>query len=625
VHLLNLKDSASRNFVILFGGTWCPNTRAVIKDVNAEAQDNNVKVYNFDTVLDGGTVGGATTSAVNPLQIRNTANNGGVLNANPSFLYGSVVSTYFKNIVTQYDNGTYITYFPNGDTTKAVLAVRKLQVPFLINYQRGTANNVPTATIKRQWIQQKTDATTGLPTFTEYMTQYRFARPSAGRIGLSNSQFPLALTIPGLAGFNWKSPVYPDRATNADAAAYLDPAATDATTTPSALAAALSAVPGSSSLVTVADASAALTAAQNATPVDASLVANLTIIKADWTLVQARKNNVSSALANTAFGLESVAKLGTFFDGLPGGVASTQTVTAPDVAFGVAPTVTVAIANDYGRVPTGTVTLTANGETYTQAVANNAVSFTLPVLAAGSYNYTLSYPGDDQVLAFSRTGSFSVAEKLETKVDTKVETKVETPIVKTAVSSIIGAVGTAPTLSTGGTYGVSIATPAGKVAATGPVTVTVASGATSATFTGTLSGGSALVALPKLAAGNWSVAVAWAGDANYLAASTTGSITVAKATAKIAGAVSVKPTSKKAGKYAVTVTSPAGLDRATGKVTVKVKNGSTTKTLTGKLSNGTATVTVPKLKKGTWSVAISYPGDTTLAAGTAKGTLKVAK
>ena len=75
---------------------------------------------------------------------------------------------------------------------------------------------------------------------------------------------------------------------------------------------------------------------------------------------------------------------------------------------------------------------------------------------------------------------------------------------------------------------------------------------------------------------------------------------------KIKGAVAKAPTSKKAGKYKVTFT---GASTATGKVTLKLTKGKTSKTITGKLAKGVVTFTVPKLAKGTWKVAISWPGD----------------
>lgn len=603
VHLLSLKDSTNQNFTILFGGTWCPNTRAVIKDVNAQAQNNGVTVYNFDTVLDGGTVGGGTTSASNPLQVRNTANSGTTVNANPSFVYASIVTTFLKNIVTEYDlnNGSYVTYYANGDTTKTLAAVRKLQVPFLINYQRGIASAPSSTAIKRQWIKQNNDPSTGLPAFKEYMSEFYWTNPASGRIGLTAAQFPTAIaTIPGLAGFDWKNPTYPNTTTNADDNAYLVQSDVDGLT------AAILAVPSASSFASVADVTDAIAAANAATPVDTALVTNLTTIKTDWNLAQLRKGYITTQLANVAFGLEAVAKLGSFFGGLPGGVASTQTVTAPAVVYGTSPTVTVAVANDYGRVPTGTVSLSINGHTYTQDVAANAASFTLPVFTPGSYGYTVSYSGDDQILAFSKTGALSV--------------------VKSQTSSVSAAVAVSPSQTATGSYAVSVGVPAGLVAPTGIVTATLTNGSTSATFSGALVNGTTVIALPKLAVGTWSAVVAWVGDANYPAASTTGGIAVSKvAVSKIAGTASKKPTSKKAGKYKVAVSVPSGIPAATGKVTLRVKKGKVTRTITGTLAQGKVTVKVPKLAKGTWAVAITWPGNANLVAASAKGSIKVKK
>lgn len=457
VHLLNQNASATQNFVVLFGGTWCPNTRAVIKDVNAEAQKNGVTVYNFDTVLDGGTVGGGTTSAANPLQVRNRADNSGTANANPSFVYGSLLSTYLKNITTQYDlnNGSYVTYYPNGDTTKPIAAVRKLQVPFLIDYQHGSSTTPSSTAIKRQWIQQNVDPSTGLPSFTEYMTNWRDTdqKPNDTRLGLSDSDFPVELPIPGLATFDWRNPVYPDTTSTDDAAAYLTS-----------------------------------TEQRTLSPTDAA------------SLVAQRKLNVLNALSDVAFAQEALAKLGYFFGGLPGGVTSTQTITAPTVTAGTAPTVTVAIANDYGRVPTGTLTLSVDGASYQQQVTDNGAVFTLPATTTvGSHQFTVSYPGDDQVQAFSRTGTVTV-----------------TAAPKSAPGAIGGKVKKQPTSKKGGKYKVTVA---GTPAPTGTVKLKLKKGKKKVTATGTLKSGVAKVKLPKLAKGKWKVKITYAGDTSYIAAS----------------------------------------------------------------------------------------------------------
>ena len=117
-----LENSTDADAVILFGGTWCPNTRAVLPFINKDAQKNNVTVYNFDTVLDGGKVGGNPTGGANPLQTRNGHGNADAEGNRtfPSFLYGELVEQYLSNFQTEYQPSATnaITYFPGGDTTK---------------------------------------------------------------------------------------------------------------------------------------------------------------------------------------------------------------------------------------------------------------------------------------------------------------------------------------------------------------------------------------------------------------------------------------------------------------------------------------------------------------------------
>lgn len=436
LHLLDVKDSADKNFVILFGGTWCPNTRAVIKDVNKQAQDNNVTVYNFDTVLDGGTVGGGTTSNSNPIQIRNNAYSGTTTNFVPSYLYGDLVRTYLKNIVTEYEpnTGTRVSYFPGGDTSKFPDVVRKLQVPFLVNYQRGTSTSPSSSSIKRQWIQQNLDASTGLPTFTEYMTQYWYTHPEGTRIGLSATQLPLSLPIPA-------------DAENAPDNAFL-------------------------------------------TPAEQALDAS-----AQAPLLAQRRNSVAQAEAGVAFARDGLDALDTFFGGLAGAVVSTQTVTAPSVAYGTAPTVTLAIANKYGRVPAGTATLAVAGHSYPVTIAQNAAVFTVDKLAAGSYPYTISYPGGDQIVAFQKTGTLTVSHGAVRSVSFKVTTK--------------------PTSKKTGKATVTVAPHTGLSTPSGTVTVSLKRGSSTKTVTGTLSKGAKSVTLPKLSKGTWKVKVTYNGNANY--------------------------------------------------------------------------------------------------------------
>lgn len=155
---------------ILFGGTWCHNTRAVLKSINNEARANGVKtVYVFDLRLDG--------ISNNDLHIRATS-------SPYANLYGDVVAKYFPNLVTQYIEtpdkpaSQRVEYYPGGDTTKAKQAVKKLQVPYVIEYNkdRKTAAGAA-APIVNQWIHKNNDGT-----YTEYMTEWWYTLHLAGYV-----------------------------------------------------------------------------------------------------------------------------------------------------------------------------------------------------------------------------------------------------------------------------------------------------------------------------------------------------------------------------------------------------------------------------------------------------------
>jgi Bacterial Ig-like domain (group 3) len=652
----------SANAVILFGGTWCPNTRPVLPFINKYADENNVQVFNFDTVLDGGTTGGGTTSSSDPLQSRNSAASGSTANANPTFLYGDLVSTYLKNIQTQYNptvgDGS-VTYFPAGNTAKALTTVNKLQVPFLIGYQSGSSLNPDAGLgggVTRQWIDQEADAS-GLPFYTEYMSDWWYTDPQPNELGIGGgssgipTDAPIWSTINSeLANVTWQTDpttLDPNTASVTDDGQYLDSADvgtikfTPSTGTaasllptsglpgtnggvsigsisPSALSSALAGL-GASAPASYPAASAALLVAYNANPASTQTAELETVVGA-WGVAQARKNALIRAWGNanspgSVIGAaNAVHALDVFFGGLPGGVVSSQTVTANPVVYGTAPKITVAITNQYERVPTSDVSLSVQKagttvDTASSAVAQGAAAFTLPVLSPGTYTYTVNYPGDDQILPFTQNGSLTVSPD-------------------PTVPGISTDVAQAPTAKVAGSYKVTISTPSGLSMASGTVTAKLTKGSDTKTVTGTLSSGVVTFSVPQLAAGTWTVTIAWAGDANYAAASWTGaSIDVPRVKPdKVRGVVSKAPTVKAAGKYVVTIATPRGFSSATGKVTLRVKKGKTTKVISGKLRDGAVIVKVPKLALGTWKVAISWAGDTNYLAAAATGpSIKVRK
>jgi len=577
-----LKSGANeKNAVILFGGTWCPNTRPVIPAINQDAQENDVTVFNYDTVLDGGTVGGATTSATNPLQTRNTTgpNAASTVNNNASFLYGDVVSRYLGNVKTEYvpTTNSTVTYYPGADNsaTDKVKRINKLQVPFVLGY-KGKTGDEPADGVTRQWIIDK-----GNGAYTEYMSQWWLTNPQPNQLGISTipQTAPIWQTINAkLADFTWKTDlatVIPNTGIDTDDAPYLidtDKAnvtpnlttgavsvSSNASGTygisPAALSAALTAL-GDTAPVNLVAAKAALVAAlKEATP-DTTKTGYLYTVVGAWGVANSRKTTLLNAWGSPtspgtiAGGVAAVHALDVFFGGLPGGVVSRRTVTADPVTQGTAPTVTVAIANDYGRVPTGDVSLVVKKDGVTVAstsapVAQDAASLTLPLLDAGTYSYALSYAGDDQLAPFTETGTLTVAPGEQPKVDDPpVTTPVDPPV-------------------------------------TTPITTPIK---------------------PPIIAN------------------------VRVKASKVKGAIVKAPTSRKAGKYKVTITAAKGVSVPSGKVTVKLKKGKTTKTITGKLSRGAVTVSLPKLAKGTWKVTISWPGDTRYLPTSVAGTsVKVTK
>jgi len=147
--------------VILFGGTWCHNTRAVVKQINQLAHDNEVPVvYNFDLRIDG--------TSSNNLHIRDS-------NSALSYLYGDLVTRYLPNLVTQYTSTNRITYYPGGDRTGTQKSVNRLQVPFLIEYNKDAVKAGEKAPITRGWIKDN-----GNGTNTEYMTEWWFTQGLRG-------------------------------------------------------------------------------------------------------------------------------------------------------------------------------------------------------------------------------------------------------------------------------------------------------------------------------------------------------------------------------------------------------------------------------------------------------------
>jgi hypothetical protein len=123
------------NALILFGGSWCGNTQAVIATINDYAVANNVTVYNFDTKLYSPSTAVRTTSYGNAAHIRES-------NSTLTPLYANLINYYLTNIKTLYDktaeeSNKSISYTENGNTVK----INKLQVPYFLAYNKDAKDD----------------------------------------------------------------------------------------------------------------------------------------------------------------------------------------------------------------------------------------------------------------------------------------------------------------------------------------------------------------------------------------------------------------------------------------------------------------------------------------------------
>lgn len=140
-HQLKQILASEGNYAILFGGSWCPNTQAVIKYIDTYAKKHNVdKIYFFDTKLDSGvtvaepsnnsgTKGNANPHNNNELQIRTT-------NHTYAKLYVDLVTTYLTNIKTENNTAAKPSVISYVDELGNTVIGDRLQVPYLFTYNK---------------------------------------------------------------------------------------------------------------------------------------------------------------------------------------------------------------------------------------------------------------------------------------------------------------------------------------------------------------------------------------------------------------------------------------------------------------------------------------------------------
>ena len=216
----------------------------------------------------------------------------------------------------------------------------------------------------------------------------------------------------------------------------------------------------------------------------------------------------------------------------------------------------------------GNVIVTVNNKDYSVNIVNGKGTAVGVKLAAGTYDFTAAWAGNDNYNAVGDSGKFSVA-----KVDS---------IIDVAVSDI--KVGEDAVIS------VKLLSDA-----TGSVTVTV----NGKDYTETVVNGVANVKVADLKAGTYDVAVKYSGDNNYNAAVATSSFTVSKVDSTMDVTVNDIVFG---GDLIVDAVLP---DDATGEVVITV-NGVDYHV---SIENGKATGTISGLAAGYYTIAVKYAGD----------------
>ena len=216
----------------------------------------------------------------------------------------------------------------------------------------------------------------------------------------------------------------------------------------------------------------------------------------------------------------------------------------------------------------GKVIVTVNNKDYSVNIVNGKGTAVGVKLAAGTYDFTAAWAGNDNYNAVGDSGKFSVA-----KVDS---------IIDVAVSDI--KVGEDAVIS------VKLLSDA-----TGSVTVTV----NGKDYTETVVNGVANVKVADIKAGTYDVAVKYSGDNNYNAAVATSSFTVSKVDSTMDVTVNDIVFG---GDLIVDAVLP---DDATGEVVITV-NGVDYHV---SIENGKATGTISGLAAGDYTVTVKYAGD----------------
>ena len=245
-------------------------------------------------------------------------------------------------------------------------------------------------------------------------------------------------------------------------------------------------------------------------------------------------------------------------------VDSAIDVAVDTIDFGEDAVISVKLADD----ATGEVVITVNGEDYTAAIENGVASVTVSDLEAGDFTVAVKYAGDNNYNGATGSAEFSVLKI--------------TPDMDVTVNNIVF----------GEDLTVNAVLPAD---ATGEVVITV----NGEDYTAAIENGVASVTVSDLEAGDFTVAVKYAGDNNYNGATGSAEFSVLKITPDMDVTVNNIVFGED-----LTVVAVLPAD-ATGEVVITV-NG---KDYSVVIENGVASATVPGINAGYYTIVVKYAGD----------------
>ena len=262
---------------------------------------------------------------------------------------------------------------------------------------------------------------------------------------------------------------------------------------------------------------------------------------------------------------------------------------------------------------TGTLTVTVDGEKYTETLINGKATVNIPELSEGTHNITITYSGDTKYEAITKSGVVNVNKTDITNTTGDNSTVIDNSTNSTVADNSTNTTGdngtaidntTNTTVKVNTTLNVNVEDVNVGDDAIINVKASFESGKVSVNVNGNdyqiiISNGDASVSISDLAVGNYTVLARFAGDDKLNPASNSTSFNVFKVNIPVTDETVTVPSDDSTA-YSISLPSDA-----TGTLTVAVDGVNYTETLT----NGKATVNIPELKTGTHNITVTYSGD----------------